>query len=157
MSRQMKAAHALSHAVNYNRVFDAAMPIGENVDVFVGNRFSSAKYQASLRVSPYARWIHYRGRVADRLTRWMLRIPIIGQLVAVFWSAVLDGDGPLPFDALAFSFCNDWFSPTLWHTWYQVRHDNLAPYSGIYLDGAPRSQLHAELKEALYAAEHHGS
>lgn len=146
--RSMRVAIALSNAVNYSRILDAGMSIGEVPDVFVATddssllRFSHERYMAGLRTSQYARWIHYRSRLAGWLTSWMSRIPIIGHVLHLFWCAVLDGDGPLPFDALAFGFLNDWCRPTLWHTWQQIRTPH-GPYSGIYIHGAPHNKEEA--------------
>lgn len=96
-----------------------------------GSRFS-AEYER----------IRQRWDRADRLTNWMRRIPLVGQLVAVFWWAVLfEGD---PRDALLFSFLNDGYRPSLWHTVYSVTHDDSAPFSGIYPKGAPKNRQEAE-------------
>jgi len=139
----MKAANALSHATSFGRLFDHFMPMGTAGDVWTDNRFDERKYRASLRISPFARWIHHRGRLAAWLTDWMRHIPVLGQLAAVYWYSVLDDGTPLPLDALAFSFLNDWHRPSLWHTWYQITHDNLAVFSGIYPEGAPRNRAEA--------------
>jgi len=99
-------------------------------------RWSSPEYRAEYR--------RYRARMnrAERLTNWMERIPVLGQLTRVFWFLVL-AEGDLR-DGLMFSFLNDGFRPTLWHTVYSVTHDNMAPYSGIYPNGAPKNRQEAE-------------
>ena len=96
-----------------------------------------------------------RWKRIQRATGWMQRIPVLGQLTFVFWNSLLD-EGPRGlrprWGALTFSFLNDGFKPTLWHTWYQVTHANDARYSGIYVDGAPASLAEAERLERQYAA-----
>lgn len=75
---------------------------------------------------------------------WVNRIPIIGQLLFVFWGSIAAGDDVV--DAMTFSFLNDGIKPTVWHTVYQVTHDNMAEFSGIYTKGAPRNEKEAKKK-----------
>jgi hypothetical protein len=87
---------------------------------------------------------------AERLTGWLRRIPIVGQLVHAFWYCLLD-EGIVEtmkprWGALTFAFLNDGMKPTLWHTWRQITHDSTDPYTGIYPDGAPASLAEAKSK-----------
>jgi hypothetical protein len=98
-----------------------------------------------------------RFHLALRLTRPFYRIPIVGQVLGVFWYAVIaEPTGIL--DMLSFHFMNDYIfqgrnKPTLWHTWYSITHENDAPYSGIYTqDPPPASLKEAEALEAKYQA-----
>lgn len=142
MSRGYGAAVTLQHVTSVGRIFDHYMPMGqferETLD------FSRRQHRRHLRRSPYYRWISRRMELAERLTRWMSHIPFVGPVVAVYWFSVIDDGTPLPYDALAFSFLNDWFRPTLWHTWYSMTHGSNAPLSGIYPQGAPRNRVEAE-------------
>ena len=100
--------------------------------------------------------IQRRERRVNRLTRWMLRIPLLGQLTYTFWFCILT-EGPYQtckprWGALTFSFLNDGCRPTLWHTIRQVTHDNGDPYTGIYVSGAPRSLAEAQRWEREDAA-----
>ena len=87
-------------------------------------------------------------RRARRLTGWMRHIPVLGQLTFTFWYCIVT-EGFYQtckprWGALTFSFLNDGCKPTLWHSWYQVTHDNGDPYTGIYVSGAPRSLAEAQ-------------
>lgn len=92
----------------------------------------------------YAR---YKARIdfVERLTRPLRRIPLIGRTVYVFWYALFtEPSGVL--DSLSFSFLNDYMfhkrgKPTLWHTWYQMTHDNDGPFAGIYVEDPPPASL----------------
>lgn len=99
-----------------------------------------AEYQRSQR----------RHNRAEGLTRWMRSIPVLGQLTSVFWYCILT-EGVYQtckprWGAITFCFLNDGIRPTLWHSWYQVTHENTAPYAGIYTgkQGAPKSLAQAE-------------
>lgn len=101
----------------------------------------------------------YKARMdlALRLTEWMRRIPVVGQLVYVFWYSVL-GEGYKStlqprWGAITFSFLNDGMKPTLWHAWRQIRYDQNDPYTAIYPGGAPKSLAQAEEWEAKFAAK----
>jgi hypothetical protein len=82
------------------------------------------------------------------LTNWMVRIPIAGRVMSTFWFGLLDEGVKQTctprWGALTFHFLNDGMKPTLWHTWYEMTHDNFSPYSGIYPSGAPRNAAEAE-------------
>lgn len=98
-----------------------------------------------------------RNRVADRLTRWMLHIPVVGRLVQAFWYLLIY-EGPYQtlkprWGGLTFAFLNDGCKPTVWHTWRQITHDQTDPYTGIYVMGAPHSLKEAEAMEAKFREE----
>lgn len=97
-------------------------------------------------VAEYKRYVR-RMRRADRLTKPLGRIPVIGQLVRIFWYGVLD-EGLIAtctprWGVLTFSFLNDGFKPTVWHTWQQVTKPDGHPYTGIWPSGAPRNAKEA--------------
>lgn len=101
----------------------------------------------------------YKARMdlADAMTGWMRRIPIVGDFIRIFWASVL-GEGwrstiKPRWGAITFSFLNDGMKPTLWHTWRQVRYDQNDPYTGIYVSGAPVSLAQAQEWEAGWVAE----
>ena len=85
---------------------------------------------------------------AEQWFGWTRHIPLVGQLVWVFWSNIVGmgvRDTVIPrWGALTFCFLNDGVKPTLWHTIYSVMHDDQAPYSGIYPSGAPRNRAEAQ-------------
>jgi hypothetical protein len=67
-----------------------------------------------------------------------------------FWTGLIE-NGPRDmlkprWGALTFGYLNDGMKPTVWHTVYSITHDNLAPYSGIYPSGAPKSLADAKGK-----------
>ena len=84
------------------------------------------------------------------------RLPYVGRLVSSFWFDLLD-EGVYQtckprWGTITYSFLNDGFSPTLWHTWKQMT-DHSGPYGGIWDDGAPRDEADAKRKLAGYAAK----
>jgi hypothetical protein len=84
------------------------------------------------------------------------RIPLIGRLVSGFWYCVMD-EGVRStckprWGAITFSFLNDGFSPTPWHTWQQLTNYN-GPYSGIWPDGAPHNQAEAQERLRTYSSK----
>jgi hypothetical protein len=94
-----------------------------------------------------------RRRVMDiqfrihRLCPW-LNGPFL-RLVSVFWLNLID-EGVVAtckprWGALTFSFLNDGFRPSVWHTFWSVcgRRD-----PGLYIHGAPRNRTEAERVEA---------
>ena len=98
----------------------------------------------------------HRERVLAALVAPLGKVPYIGRLLAGFWYCVLD-EGVYAackprWGAVTFSFLNDGFSPTVWHTWQQLTHYD-GPYSCIWMDGAPRDEADAERKFSAYAAE----
>jgi hypothetical protein len=77
---------------------------------------------------------------------WM-QWPLI-KLVYIFWNSIFE-DGIKStcaprWGAITFSFLNDGYSPTLWHTWRQLIHDGSDKYTGIYTMGAPKSLKQAQ-------------
>jgi hypothetical protein len=89
-----------------------------------------------------------RDRRATRLTGWMRHIPIVGRLCFNFWHGMLS-EGPRVtcqprWGSITFAFLNDGCRPTLWHTYWQMTHDQLDPYTGIYPRGAPKSLRQAQ-------------
>jgi len=85
--------------------------------------------------------IRRRDRRAARLTHPLGRIPLVGNLIRVFWYLVLDeGD---PRDGLIFSFLNDGLSPTLWHTALQILRPDGDPDIGIWTIRTPHSRAEA--------------
>lgn len=96
----------------------------------------------------------------DRLTLWMRRIPVLGDLTYTFWSTLLD-EGVREtckprWGALTFCYLNDGIRPTLWHTWRSLTHDQDDPFTGIYTDGAPRSYAEALERERIYKQRNDG-
>lgn len=120
-------------------------------DIFSMDRLrADPEFAAEMKC--YAR----RDRVLSALVAPLGKVPYIGRLLAGFWYCVLD-EGVYAackprWGAVTFSFLNDGFSPTLWHTWRQLT-DPSGPYSGIWMDGAPRDEADAKRKLAAYAAE----
>ncbi len=97
------------------------------------------------------RWYKLRMRVCEALTGWLRVFGPLGRLAATFWFLVLtEGD---PRGGLTFSFLNDGYRPTWWHTWYSINHDNLCPYTGIYPEGAPGSLMEAYERDEAYKAK----
>lgn len=100
----------------------------------------------------------YKARMdlALRLTEWMRRIPVVGQLVYVFWYSVLGESYKSTLQprwgAITFSFLNDGMKPTLWHTWRSVTHSHIDDdFTGIYPGGAPKSLAQAQEWEVEFA------
>jgi hypothetical protein len=97
-------------------------------------------------VAEYAR---YRRRLdrADRLTKPLRHVPVVGQLIQSFWFGILvEGvrDTCQPrWGLLTFSFLNDGFKPSVWHTWQQITRPHDHPYTGIWVTGAPRNAKEA--------------
>jgi hypothetical protein len=94
-------------------------------------------------------WARYKRRikVADSLTKWMRHIPIVGRLVYIFWSTLIE-EGPKEtlkprWGALTFFFLNDGMKPTLWHTWRSI----VDPMEGIWVGRAPRNAADAKRME----------
>jgi hypothetical protein len=115
-------------------------------DDLFGKPGTPARAKADASFARYSR----KMKRAERATNWLRIFGPIGDLARVFWFLVLTEDDHNPRDGLEFSFLNDGYKPTWWHTWYSIRHDNLCPYSGIYPEGAPRSW-----QEAYDRAEAH--
>lgn len=90
---------------------------------------------------------------ARRATHWLERIPAIGHLAGTFWFLALTESLPGLLDGLEFSYLNDGYRPTLWHTWYSMTHDNAGLFSGIWPGGAPRSRRDAYAKQVAAAIE----
>lgn len=90
-----------------------------------------------------------RARKRDRTLRkylgWMIDKPLL-QVGWVFWVSMFEINGGWhnALDALAFSFCNDYQKPTVWHTMYEATHSQNSPYCGIYPHGAPRNLAEAQ-------------
>lgn len=87
--------------------------------------------------------------------RWP-QMPILN-VVWLFWTTLMD-EGIVStckprWGALTFSYLNDGFKPTLWHTWRQITHDQTDPYTGIYPDGAPKSLAQAQEWEEKWKKE----
>ena len=97
-----------------------------------------------------------REKVLTALVWPLGKVPYIGRLLAGFWFCIFD-EGVYAtckprWGAITFSFLNDGFSPTPWHTWIQLTgHEG--PYGGIWTDGAPRDEADAKRKIAGYAAK----
>lgn len=98
----------------------------------------------------------------NKLCRPLQRIPVIGDVIAAFWGALLI-DGVVEtlkprWGAMTFGYLNDGIRPTLWHTWQQIVGNER--YDGIWTDGAPRNRADAERKLAEYEtkrwSEYHG-
>lgn len=93
-----------------------------------------------------------RARTVEVATGWMRHLPF-GQLVYAFWSNLLTNgvrDTIRPrWGALTFAFLNDGWGPTVWHTLRSIHHDNDCKYTGIYVDGAPRSRAEALNREIV--------
>jgi hypothetical protein len=95
-----------------------------------------------------------RNDAADRLTRWMLHIPVLGKFTRDFWYLLI-AEGfrstlKPRWGGITFAYLNDGCGATVWHTWRQMTHDQTDPYTGIYIMGAPRSLKEAEAMEAEF-------
>lgn len=94
---------------------------------------------------------------ANRLTRWLRYIPILGDFVQAFWFCVLTEGVRITvtprWGPLTFGYLNDGFKPTVWHTWRQMTRSNNDTFVGIYPAGAPRSLAEAQEWEAGWAAQ----
>jgi hypothetical protein len=95
-----------------------------------------------------------RNKIAEYLTKWMKRIPIVGYYVASFWYLLI-AEGFYQtlkprYGGITFSFLNDGCGVSIWHTWKQVT-DPYGDFSGIYTTGAPKNKAQAlEWEEKWY-------
>lgn len=55
--------------------------------------------------------------------------------------------------AITFSYLNDGYKPTLWHTWRQLIYNSLDKYTGTYVSGAPKSLKQAQEWETKWEQE----
>ena len=97
-----------------------------------------------------------RNKIALRLTKWMMHIPVVGYYVATFWYLLI-AEGFYQtltprYGGITFSFLNDGCGATVWHTWRSVV-DHHGNFSGIYTMGAPKNRKQAEEWEAKWEAE----
>jgi hypothetical protein len=93
---------------------------------------------------------------AHRITNPLRRIPIVGRVAYVFWQGILH-EGvrntlhPV-WGAMSFSFLNDGYRPTLYHTWQTLIDGE---HNGIWQPkGAPRNAAHAEQMLAEWEREY---
>jgi len=98
-----------------------------------------------------------RQAIANRLTRWMLHIPVLGKYTRDFWFSIIDEGFRQTlkprWGAITFGYLNDGCGATVWHTWRQITHDSNDPYTGIYVMGAPHSLREAEEMENTFREE----
>jgi len=109
----------------------------------------------------------YKRKVAiiEFFVGWMRRIPLVGRLIHTFWFALLD-EGVYQtlkprWGAITFSFLNDGFRPTAWHTWASITSRDPGLYVGRNpVDGErrpPYSKAEADLWDRLWQEQREAS
>lgn len=109
-----------------------------------------------MKVTPHMRRrIEVEIAVSRFVTRTMGRIPVVGRLMATFWTCLategLRATVKPRWGAMTWAFLNDGYRPTVWHVWQQMNHGVDHPYTGIWPDGAPRSKAEADAMLARFA------
>lgn len=70
----------------------------------------------------FERRLHYlrrRDRYFTFVLDWMRHIPLVGMVMFVWWSSLVDEGLDGAVDAMCFSFLNDVNPTARWHSWYR--------------------------------------
>lgn len=107
-------------------------------DDLFGKPGTPERAENDARMKRYSRFMDR----AEAITKPLKRVPVLGRLASTFWFYVITETNPL--NGLEWAFLNDGMRPSLWHTLYELTHDGLDRYSGLYPGRAPRSRAEAE-------------